>query len=115
MSRKGKDFAATEAIGFRCKYSKIARDGTLVLSGADWKEQKLVVHARDEGVCQYCKKPSDPDYDVLDVHHIVRRGQGGGDDLDNLALAHRHCHEEQHPEKQPRWTSQESTDGIRTA
>jgi 5-methylcytosine-specific restriction endonuclease McrA len=111
VSRQGKDIAATKAIRFRSKYSKIARDGTLVLAGPDWKEQKRLVYERDKGQCQYCERPADLDYDVLDVHHKLPRGKGGGDEIGNLALAHRHCHNMQHREKQTRFSSQEKTDG----
>lgn len=104
MSRQGKDLAATKAKHFQSRYSKVARDGTLVLRGADWDAQKKAVYVRDKGQCQYCHAIPDSDYDVLDVHHLLPRGKGGGDEMENLVLAHRHCHEAQHPEKQLRFT-----------
>lgn len=47
---------------------------------------------RDEFTCRWCKVPGGH----LDVHHILPRGRGGKDHLDNLAALHRSCHEQVH-------------------
>lgn len=46
------------------------------------------VFGRDGYVCQWCKVPGGR----LDPHHILPRGRGGKDTLDNLVSLHRLCH-----------------------
>lgn len=60
------------------------------------RETREAVHERDRGHCVNCGA-SDSD-SILDVHHIVPRGQGGSDRLSNLALLCRQCHDAAHGE-----------------
>jgi len=57
---------------------------------------KAYLLAREQGKCQLCKKS------VLgtrtELHHIIRRSEGGTDKPDNLALLHTECHERLHKE-----------------
>jgi len=46
------------------------------------------VFLRDGYVCQWCMAPGGR----LDPHHILPRGRGGKDELDNLISLHRQCH-----------------------
>ena len=47
------------------------------------------VFDRDGMLCQWCKVPGGR----LDPHHILPRGRGGKDELDNLVSLHRLCHD----------------------
>ena len=46
------------------------------------------VFARDDYICQWCLVPGGH----LDPHHILPRGRGGRDALENLVGLHRQCH-----------------------
>lgn len=56
---------------------------------ASWEEQKRRVWARSQGWCEAprcCRR-------AVDVHHLVKRSQGGTNDLTNLAALCRPCHD----------------------
>lgn len=50
------------------------------------------VFARDNWTCQWCKVPGGR----LDPHHVLPRGRGGRDSLENLVALHRNCHDQVH-------------------
>lgn len=106
MSLRGKkDIPATAAQDFRSKRSFIRLgDGAEILSGKDWHQRVMEVFERDVHKCKGCGRDMDWGYEWADVHHIVKRGDGGGDNLDNLILLCRDCHNKQHPEKQVQWS-----------
>jgi len=39
-------------------------------------------------ICHWCRQPGG----ALDLHHVLRRSQGGKDDWPNLRPVHRLCH-----------------------
>jgi RNA-directed DNA polymerase len=47
---------------------------------------------RQQGKCAYCQL-SFKDEDLLEIDHTLPRSQGGQDELNNLQLLHRHCHD----------------------
>ena len=54
-----------------------------------WKKQK--------GICPSCKCYLDPlNPEILDLHHVISKKDGGSDKLNNLRLLHEHCHYESH-------------------
>jgi 5-methylcytosine-specific restriction endonuclease McrA len=55
-----------------------------------WRRARQQVWDRDK-VCQVCLKPPLKTR-RLDVHHIVRRRDGGTNDLSNLIGVHHVCH-----------------------
>lgn len=108
MPRSGKtDIAETEwlhRVGL-LTHEKSCRltDGRLVLHGSDWIAQVERVWKRDKGKCQICRRPV-YEGQIADPDHIVRRSDGGGDELPNLRTTHRSCHNQRHPEKQTRFS-----------
>lgn len=50
------------------------------------------VFIRDSYLCQWCRVAGG----ALDPHHILPRGRGGKDTLDNLVSLHRACHRAVH-------------------
>ena len=62
-----------------------------------WKENILGVRKlrtiweRQNYRCAVCGQLFDDD-DERDIHHIVRRVDGGGDEIDNLIMLHLNCH-----------------------
>ena len=102
MSLRGKrDNWETMKAGFRSKRSFVRLgDGALILSGKDWHRQVMEVFERDEFKCRGCGKDMDWAYEWADVHHIVKRSNGGSDNLENLVLLCRECHSKNHPEHQ---------------
>jgi 5-methylcytosine-specific restriction endonuclease McrA len=55
----------------------------------DWDLIRLAVVVRAGFHCQACRRRA-----ALDVHHVVKRAQGGSDfDLDRLVALCRRCHE----------------------
>ena len=59
--------------------------------------QKSQVWKKQKGLCPSCKQFLNPEQsDVLDLHHVIPRKEGGSDKLTNLLLMHEHCHYESH-------------------
>jgi len=59
--------------------------------------QKSQVWQKQKGLCPGCKtflNPENPD--ILDLHHVIARKEGGSEKLSNLRLMHEHCHYERH-------------------
>ena len=71
---KGKDYQFGEAYGF--------------------ENIKSYVLFRDNYTCQHCKGKSKDS--KLHVHHIIFRGQGGSDNVDNLICLCKTCHDKLH-------------------
>jgi len=84
--------------------SFVSREGKLLLHGDDWERMKQRVWLRDKGKCKLCKKSCwDGESAIADPDHIVKRSDGGGDELSNLRVLCRACHNARHPEKQVRF------------
>lgn len=45
--------------------------------------------------CEVCESPA------VDIHHIIFRGQGGKDEIENLIGLCRSCHDKAHFKKEP--------------
>ena len=52
-----------------------------------WRTRNDVILAAD-GVCAWCEVAGGH----LDCHHVIRRSQGGKDEVGNLRAVHRVCH-----------------------
>ena len=65
--------------------------------GPGWKSARRAVWERDK-VCRACGLPPYTDR-CLDVHHIIERRDGGGNELDNLVGLHHGCHTKVHARK----------------
>jgi 5-methylcytosine-specific restriction endonuclease McrA len=65
-----------------------------------WKKRVSEIMERDGHRCRICGT----NQGLADVHHIIKRSQGGGDDADNLMTLCRRCHNAKHPEKQVMWS-----------
>lgn len=70
----------------------------LYLHGLDMTIQRELVVKRAAGLCQKCRLVIGYRYGepAGEVHHIIHRGKGGSDDLDNLRLLCRNCHSAEH-------------------
>lgn len=60
------------------------------LKGAALKKLRQEVVERDYGACVLCGKAAG------EIHHIVFRGSGGDDSLDNLVCVCLECHQSAH-------------------
>ena len=61
------------------------RNGLSHQKGLLWRKQK--------GSCPFCKQYMDPlQSDILDIHHVMPKKDGGSDKISNLILLHEHCH-----------------------
>jgi HNH endonuclease len=94
--RKGHkvDETASEARNFLDKRSAITPDGKELLYGEDMGKRRREVFVRDCGECEYCGNYSA--YDDGEVHHLISRGKGGTDDIDNLVWICKGCHRTRH-------------------
>jgi 5-methylcytosine-specific restriction endonuclease McrA len=45
---------------------------------------------------EFCERCSYSNQKILNIHHKIRRKDGGSDDLDNLELLCPNCHAEEH-------------------
>ena len=64
----------------------------------EWKLKRDMVWIRDEALCQQCKRegrlmPLRRGFNEGHVDHIDNRKLGGGDDLNNLELLCKPCHD----------------------
>jgi RNA-directed DNA polymerase len=50
---------------------------------------------KQRGKCRWCGLLFQ-DTDVIEIDHITPRSEGGGEELSNKFLLHRHCHDERH-------------------
>lgn len=97
----------TAEVGFHDRRSKIGvrpsgRD-FWKLYGVDMGIMRNRVFMRDRQHCQGCGKPLA--LAECELHHIVPRGKGGDDQIENLACICRACHHDRHV--RVRWTAQE--------
>ena len=58
---------------------------------------------RSGGVCENCNSNQGP----LDIHHILFKSHGGRDEIENLILLCRECHERAHGIRKPRIPKQD--------
>ena len=80
----------------RLKYPEIQgeqyQQGTLV----GWENLKAYAKYRDGYKCRVCGKSKHKDGVKLEVHHIIRRADGGTDTPDNVITLCHDCHEAHH-------------------
>lgn len=50
---------------------------------------------QQQGRCRWCELLFQ-DTDVMEIDHITPKSEGGGEELSNKFLLHRHCHDERH-------------------
>lgn len=59
---------------------------------------RALVRSRAGDRCEYCHSHRDDEpFAIYHIEHIIAKQHGGGDDLDNLAYACRHCNEHKGP------------------
>jgi hypothetical protein len=88
------DSEATETAHFEDSRSYITHDGHQFLFGPDITNRRQEVYDRDRGICRGCRKPVGWSWGHM--HHVLHRGKGGSDDLENLAWACPTCHGKEH-------------------
>jgi RNA-directed DNA polymerase len=65
------------------------------LLGEKGKGKLRFLWLQQESICPLCRLKI-TDTDGWELHHIIRRVDGGSDSLDNLALLHPNCHQQTH-------------------
>lgn len=50
---------------------------------------------KQQGKCRWCERLFQ-EGDVIEIDHIQPRSKGGGEELSNKCLLHRHCHDQRH-------------------
>jgi RNA-directed DNA polymerase len=59
--------------------------------------KKQIVWRKQKALCPVCNQYLNPlQPDMIDLHHVIPRKDGGTDKYDNLKLLHEHCHYESH-------------------
>lgn len=62
--------------------------------------KKALLWKKQHGICPGCNQTMDQiQSNILDLHYVVSRKEGGSDKLSNLILLHSHCHYETHTNK----------------
>ena len=64
------------------------------LSKTKWEKLVDELYKRERGICQRCKQWIGREQ--ANPHHIISKGAGGDDSLDNLMLLCFYCHEHKH-------------------
>ena len=62
------------------------------------------VFVRDNGRCHFCGAWYGENWG--EAHHIIPRGKGGSDDLDNIVWSDKKCHRAEHV--RPMWTPKQA-------
>ena len=63
---------------------------------SQWGRSKLRrLWRQQNGLCPVCQQKFKGETSI-NVHHIVERYKGGGDNLDNLVMLHPNCHRQIH-------------------
>jgi hypothetical protein len=107
LPRFGKrDNPATQARNFEDDRSFVALDGSLRLYGKDWGPQRKLVIDRDRARCRVCDKFVA--YAGAEIDHIVPRGKGGSDNMDNLRTLCKPHHRSVHGGRSPKWTTKQT-------
>ncbi|MEV3807818.1 HNH endonuclease signature motif containing protein, partial [Aeromonas dhakensis] len=60
-----------------------------------WFGKLRLIWERQKYRCPLCGQPF-RDNDDWDLHHIVYKTRGGGDEAENLAMLHPNCHRQLH-------------------
>lgn len=87
----------------RCMFDYMSREqrgehhpywsgGRFPYFGENWYEQRRKTRERDNYTCQHCSKTEQEIAKHLHVHHILPRGDGGTNELDNLISLCHSCH-----------------------
>jgi 5-methylcytosine-specific restriction endonuclease McrA len=71
------------------------------------QQKRAELAVRDGWLCCFCGEGIDPTLARphpmhATLHHVVAVADGGGDELENLALAHERCHQDHHNPKTER-------------
>ncbi len=107
MKRK-RDRELTAARKFKDKRSYVDVYGKDHLFGEDMSARRLEVYNRDKGRCMLIASPrcrGFASWEWGEMDHIVSRGRGGTDELENLRWSCVSCHRYRH--LHPKWRAQE--------
>jgi len=52
---------------------------------------------KQKGICPYCHNYFKA-FDAMEAHHLIHKVEGGSNSYNNLALMHKHCHDQYHAE-----------------
>jgi RNA-directed DNA polymerase len=63
---------------------------------------KGILLRKQQGKCRWCELLFQ-DTDVIEIDHITPKSEGGGEELSNKFLLHRHCHDERHARRTCQW------------
>lgn len=64
----------------------------------DLPGKKALIWKKQRGICPGCSQ-NPIQSNILDLHHVISRKNGGSDKLCNFILLHEHCHYETHTNK----------------
>ena len=93
------DCKATKERGYKDERSFIDVYGHEFLKGWDTHERRLQTYERDKGRCRLIASPrcrGFANWNDGETDHILPRGKGGSDDLDNLRWVCKPCHRFRH-------------------
>ena len=62
------------------------------MSKVEYKRNRKLLLKRKVRMCKYCKKRIKKD--EISIDHVVARCNGGGDEIENLALSHKLCNQD---------------------
>src|SRR5258708_8720617 len=54
---------------------------------------------KQKGKCRWCELLFQ-DGDIVEIDHITPRSLGGGEELSNKYVLHRHCHDQRHAQRE---------------
>jgi 5-methylcytosine-specific restriction endonuclease McrA len=111
MTRGGghKDLVATAAAKFVDPRSYVRLDGKQFLFGDDIEQLRRRVFTRDGYRCtgevdgERCDWPVT--WDLGHMHHVISKGKGGDDSLQNCVTLCAECHDKEHVRPMLRWIS----------
>ncbi|EJL2517796.1 HNH endonuclease, partial [Escherichia coli] len=71
------------------------RQALIWLKSQNGRNRIVAIWRKQKRRCPICGQSFSPETG-WDIHHIVRKTQGGSDNLDNLVMLHPNCHRQLH-------------------
>lgn len=98
LSKLGKQITCSRSCGNKHGQKRRAEGASYnkFILGRALKAKIANARFLNKGKLPTCEKCANENWNILQVHHIIEKSQGGSNDLDNLMLLCPNCHAQEH-------------------